>query len=194
MDFFQQLFLESPIRLGVFSFAILSIALFARRRYIDTFGRKVVPATASLIVALFAIQYFVTTDREEVLQAMDEFVATIESNDTPRIEAAISDQYESEGMARDDIAEFIRRTLGRIKIYDTRFHRRDVTVQGDRAETIIAARATVSIEGGVGEMHWGSWRIDWGREAGAWRIISLRPLMLDAQEIRGMKDLRGVMP
>ncbi len=194
MDFLQQLFLESPVRLGIFSFVILAIALFARRRYIDTFGPRLLPVTLSLIAVLFAIQFFVTTDREEILQALDEFVAAIESNNAVHIDSSISDRYESEEMNKDDIRAFLGRVLARMKVYDTRFHRRDVEVQGDRAEMIVAARATVSVEGGVGEMHWGSWRIDWRHEAGTWRITAIRPRMLDSRDVRGMKDLRGILP
>jgi len=43
-------------------------------------------------------------------------------------------------------------------------------------------------------MHWGSWRIDWRHEAGTWRITAIRPQMLDSRGVRGMKDLRGILP
>ncbi|HKQ46713.1 MAG TPA: nuclear transport factor 2 family protein [Phycisphaerae bacterium] len=194
MDFFQNLFLESPIRLGVLTLIVLAAALYARRRYMETFGKHILPAAAVLLAALFAIQYLVVTDREEIEKALEEFVAAIEANDSARIDAAISDDYSSEAMVKQDIVAFIERTLSRLKIYDTRFHRRDVTVQDEPAEMIVAARATVSVEGGVGEMHWGSWRIDWLREGGTWRIVAIRPIMLDTQEISGMKGLRGVIP
>lgn len=194
MDFFQQLFLESPIRLGVFSLIAVAAALYARRRYIETFGKHLVPVAGGLITALFAIQYLVVTDREEIEQALEEFVAAIEANDSAHIDAAISDEYDSEGMVKQDILAVIVRALSRLKIYDTRFHRRDVVVREKRAEMIVAARATVSVEGGVGEMHFGSWRIDWIREGGVWQITGIRPILLDTQEIAGMKGLRGIIP
>jgi hypothetical protein len=194
MDFLQRLFLESPIFLGFFSFIVLAVALFARRRYIDSFGPWLVPGALGLFAALFAVQYFVVTDREEILGALENFVAAIEANSPARIDGAISAQYESEGMGKDEILGFIHGTLARMKIYDTRFHRRDVTMQADHGEMILAARATVSIDGGVGGMHWGSWRIDWVREDGVWRISAIRPTMIDGQEIRGMRGLRGVVP
>ena len=194
MDFLQQLFLESPIRLGIFSLIFFAAALYARRRFIETFGKHLIPEAVGLVAILFVLQYFVVTDREEVLQALDEFVAAIEANDSDRIDGAISVKYDSEDMGQEDILAFIDRTLQRMKIYDTRFHRRDVTVRDGAAEVIVGARATVSVDSGVGEMHWGSWRIDWLREGGAWRIVAIRPIMLDAQEIGGMKGLRGVVP
>jgi hypothetical protein len=194
MDFFQKLFLESPIRLGVFSLILLAVALYARRRYIETFGKHLVTAAVGLIAALFALQYLVVTDREEIVQALDDFVAAIEVDDSARIDAAISEEYDSEGLGEQDILGFIERTMRRMKIYDTRFHRRDVEVENERGGMIIAARATVSIEGGVGEMHFGSWRIDWLREGGAWRIIAIVPIKLDAHDVAGMKGLRGIVP
>ncbi len=194
MDFLQQLFLESPVRLGIFGFILLAIALFARRRYLDTFGPRLVPATLAAIALLFTLQLFVVTDREEILSTMDELVAAIEVKDFAFFDRVISEQYESEDMGKAEIVGFIRGTLDHVKIYDTRLHRRDVTVTDDRAEMILAARATISIDGGVGQMHWGNWQIGWHQEGDAWRIIAIRPLMLDAQEIRGMKNLRRITP
>lgn len=194
MDFLQRLFLESPVHLGIFSFILLAIALYARRRYLDTFGPRLVPATLAAIALLFAIQRVVMTDRERILKSMDEFVAAIEVKDSTLVDRTLSEQYDSEEMGKAEIAGCIRGILDQVKIYDTRFHRRDVTVTDDRADMLLAARATISIDGGVGQMHWGSWRIGWRREGGVWRIIAIRPLMLDAREIRGMNELRRITP
>jgi hypothetical protein len=81
-----------------------------------------------------------------------------------------------------------------MKIYDTRYRRRDVVVNGTLADMVLGARATVSVDGGVGQMHWGRWRLQWTRDGDAWKIVDLRPEMIDGMEFSSLGDLRGVVP
>lgn len=194
MDFVQKLFFESPIYLGIFSFILFGVSLLVRRARRETIGRWVAPATVGLIVLLFVSQSLVVTQREHILVATDRFIAAVENRNTSALRAIISESYESEGMDADAILAYIDGALERMSICDTRTHRRDVTVDGHRAEMLLAARATVRIGGDVGQMHWGSWRLGWSRDGDAWRITSIRPIMIDGIEFRSLGELRGQLP
>lgn len=197
MDFLQALFFESPIRLAILAFVLLTAALVARRRYTDTWGSRAVPGAVALVVLLFVLQWAVVTDRERISRATDRLIAAVEGADSAALADLFSDAYDSEGMDKAAIIEFIETALKRVRIYDTRTHRRDITVDGRTAELILAARATVSVGGDVGQLHWGAWRLTWREEPDApdrWRITALQPRMLDGTEFTSLKHLRGVIP
>jgi ketosteroid isomerase-like protein len=189
MDFLQHWFLESPFRLAVFSFLLLAAVLFARRRWTGAAGRWSVPAALAFIVVLFTIQKAVVTEREGLQAALDDFVAAIAVEDMQGVARTIGEGYDSDAMNRSEIIEFIRASLESVDIYDTRFSRREVDVAGDRAEMLIVALATVRIRGGAGEYHQGRWRIGWAREGNEWKIVSLRPEMIDTAPVEGLGRL-----
>lgn len=195
MAFLQNLFLESPAYLGVFSFFLFGIALFIRRSRPETVGRWILPAALGLILLLFGLQSLVETQRERVWSAMLAFVGAIEAGSGPRALEYVSNDYEADGMDRAGFAEFLVGTLERYRIYDTRFHHREIMVErGQSARMVVAARATVSREGGIGELHWGRWVLEWRREAGEWRIVSIQPEMLDGVDFDSLRQLRGHLP
>lgn len=197
MDFLQAVFFESPIRLAILAFVLLTAALVARRRYTDTWGPRAVPGALALVALLFVLQWAVVTDRERISRATDRLIAAVEAADSAALADLFSDTYDSEGMDKAAIVEFIETALKRVRIYDTRTHRRDITVDGSTAELILAARATVSVGGDVGQLHWGAWRLTWREETDAadrWRITALQPSMLDGTEFTTLKHLRAAIP
>lgn len=194
MNFLKLVLFESPFWLGVFSFLLFAVVLFARPRWSASAARYSLPATLAAIVLLFVIQSFVTTQRERILQALDALVAAVEHRDIAALRSVMSPRYQSEDMGQEDIVACIGSVLRRIKIQDTRLARRDVTIDGGRAEMILAVRATVSTRGGVGEFHSGRWRISWLNEPGGWKIIALRPETLDNYPIDSLRTLTGHVP
>lgn len=192
MNFLQTLLFESPAYLGVLSFFLLGAALFIRRNRPETIGRWILPATLGLSLLLFGVQSLVETQRERVWSAMLAFVGAIEAGSGPRAVEHVSNDYEADGMDRAGFAEFLDGTFERYRIYDTRFHHREITVErGLAARMVVAARATVSREGGIGELHWGRWVLEWRRESDEWRIVSIHPEMLDGVDFDSLRQLRG---
>ena len=194
MDFLQELFFESPAYLAILSFVLFAVVLLARRRMTGAAARYSLPGVVLLIVVLFIVQQAVETQRERVFRTLDEFIAAISSQNTSAAGRIIGEGYNSEEMKRKDIIEFIGSALETLRIYDSRIRRRDVTINGDRAEMLLAAWATVSIRGAAGEYHLGQWRIGWDVEGGEWKIVSLRPEMIDSLPLAGMSGLKMHMP
>ncbi len=194
MDFLTRLFLESPIRLGVFSFVAFAIVLLVRRRPSEIAVRWALPVTLVAMPLLFAIQHLIVTPREAVCAAMDSFIAAVEARDPGGLAAGLSEAYDCEGMDQRAMLDFIDARLAVMRVYDTRIGSRDVEMEGDRAEMDLLVSATVSIQGGIGDRHVGRWTIQWVREAGGWKITAITPRMIDMMQIGSLRELRGVAP
>lgn len=194
MDFISALFLESPVYLGVFSLFVLGTSLYIRRARPMSAGRWSVPAALGLILLLFCVQRMVTTERERIRSETQEFVAAIERKDMGAIRVTLSTAYSADEMNADAMASYLESVLARLKIYDTRFMRRDVTVRGRDADLLLTARATVSSEGGIGDMHWGTWKLGWKKEGDTWRIVSIVPVVIDGVPFDSLRQLRPYVP
>ncbi|MBN2559580.1 MAG: hypothetical protein JXQ75_01430 [Phycisphaerae bacterium] len=194
MDVLQRLFFESPFRLGIFSFCLFAVVLFVRRRWSGATARYSLPVTLAVIVLLFVLQSLITTQREEVLQSLDALVAATEQKDVAALRCVFSPVYQSEDMDQEAIVGSINSILETLTIQDSRLRRKDVTIDGDRAEMILGAQAIVSVRDGVGEFHFGRWRISWLREPDGWKIVSLRPEMIDGRPVDRMRHLMGYVP
>ncbi len=195
MRFFTHLLFESPVWLAAFSFLLFGAMLFARQRWESGAARRyAIPATLLIISLLFVIQKLAVTQREEIRSAMDAFVSAIERQDTSTIADALARDYAGEGMDREGFIEQITTFLEVLDIRDTHFMRLDLDMDDDSAVMTLTARATVSIRGEIGQFHWGSWRIAWLREAGGWKIVSVRPLELGGQPVHTLRALGGHLP
>lgn len=194
MDFLSTLFFESPIYLGIFSLFLLGASLYVRRARPTTVGRWSVPAALGLILLLLGVQRIVTTERERIRTATQEFVAAVERKDLGAIRAALSPAYSADEMNADAMTEYLESVLARLRLYDSRLMRREVTVRGRDADLLLTARATVSVEGGIGDMHWGTWKIGWTKEGETWRITSLVPVVIDGVPFDSLRQLRPYVP
>lgn len=187
-DFLTSLFLESPWRLGIFSFLLFAVVLFARLRIESQRVRDwSLPATLLAIVLLFIIQSAVETDRERIIARLSGFVAAIEKPDIDALGGYISMSYDAEDLDRDEFLESLESWLKHIDIQGTRYRRRDVTIDGVAAELKLGAMATVFRNGSTGETHFGTWTIDWALESGEWKIRSIQIEMIDGQPISDMR-------
>ncbi len=194
MDFLTRLFLESPIRLGVFSFLFLSIVLLIRGRLSEKAARWSLPATLVLIPALFVVQHVVVTQREQIRGELGSFIAAIETRNEAAFSATLSGDYDNEGMNRGAMLDYISGRLESMRVYDTRITNDDIEINGDAAEMDLLVAATVSVQGGIGDRHIGRWRIRWIHEPDGWKIVGISPRMIDMVQIGSLRELRGVVP
>jgi hypothetical protein len=192
-DFLTSVFLESPLRLGILSFLLLATALLLRRRATERTLPYILPGALALVLLLFIIQSLVVTDREQIISALGDFVGAVESRDAPRMASHIDDAFDADGLSKAALLNLINDKLAVIRIYDTSLSP-EIRAEGDTAEMILGARATVSLNGGVGEFHAGTWSLRWTRHSRGWAIIDLRPVRLDTIEIGGWRELRSLVP
>jgi hypothetical protein len=194
MDLLQLVLLESPFRLAMLCFLLLAAILLLRRRWTGNARRYSLPILFAGIITLFVVQRAVVTQRERILIACDGFVEAIGREDAGRIAGAIGEGFETEGMDRAAILDYLKSCLEGVDVFDTRFRRRDVTVTGGRAEMLLVAMATVRIRGGAGEYHTCRWRIGWAIERDEWKITSLRPEMVDTVQVDSLQRLHTYVP
>ncbi len=192
MDFLTSLFFESLLLLGLFSFVLFAGVLLGRR-YLesDVIRRRSIPMALGLIATLFIVQSLVVTQRERVRAQLGAFVGAFVAEDAAAAGAIISQNFDSEGMDREDILQHLRGWFEMIDVRDPRYSRRDITIDGTGATLHLAVSATVSIRGDTGQTHFGVWMIDWRLEDGAWRITGLRPVSINMQPITSLNQLRG---
>lgn len=190
MDYLTRVLFESPFRLGVCSFLLFAGVLFARLRMESEAARRgSLFGTLLLIALLFLVQKLVVTQREEIFERLDTLVSAIEDENITTIGGLIGAGFDSEKMDRDQFVTYVESFLGRWDIRDARLQHRDVMFDDGEAEMDLAARATVSKHGDVGVTHRGSWRIRWTRENGMWKVVAVRPTMIDGRPIRGLGAL-----
>lgn len=189
MGFLSSLFLESPWQLGIFSFLLFAVVLLSRKRIqSEAWRRRALPLALFVIVVLFILQSAIVTERERILDRLDQFVGAIETPNATTLAGLIASDYDSEGFDRDEFIAALDRWLAQIDVHDTRYRRRDVDVQGSTAEMTLGASATVHRNGGTGEQHWGRWKIDWVKEDVEWRIRAIRIEMLDTLNVDQMRS------
>lgn len=193
MDFLTQILFESPFRLGIAGFILFSVVLLARKRMESDRARKrALPLTLSAIALLFLIQWLVVTDRERVLDQLELFVAGVTSENVVVAGQVVGRAYSADGLDREGFLRSVKDWFDIVDIRDPRFQRRDVTVEGDVARMTLAASATVSIRGDVGQTHAGVWRLEWQREDEVWRITRIEPVSIDLQSVSSLQGLRGL--
>lgn len=156
--------------------------------------RYAIPAILLIIGLLFVVQKLVVTQREEIRLAMGVFVSAMVREDSSAIEDALARDYAGEGMDREAFTKYLGALMEVLDIRDTRFMRCDMDMGDDSAVMALTVRATVSIRGRIGQLHWGSWRIAWLREVGGWKIVSVQPLSVDGQPVHTLQALGGYLP
>lgn len=196
MDFLGKVFFESSLYLGTFSFLLFAVVLFARRHWSEQHAKWALPITLLLIVVLFTMQSLVVTERETILIRLGVFVTSIENNHKDGIADSLSEQYQGNGHNHDHDTAVgkIMSFISDNQVYDARIRRSDVTINGKQAEMILAVHATVNRGNSPGERHWGRWKLNWTREANAWRIISIKTLAIDAIPADSLSVFREHMP
>ena len=190
MSFISRVLFESTLSLAVLSFLLLAIILLARTRWESVAARRyALPITLGVIVLLFVAQSLVVTERERILSALDVFIKAVESENIAAIRTAISDDYEMENMTADDFVAYTARFLEAWNIRDVRYRRRDVVVEGRTATMILGLTATAGQKKQVGQTHVGVWKLGGVRENASWKIVSVKPKMIDGQRLDSYKQL-----
>ncbi len=189
MGFLQKLFFESVFYWGVFSFLLFGAALLTRSRAMGAYRRYALPGVFAVIALLFALQKIVTTQREQILDGADTLVAGVTDEKERAIASVISRDYNAEDYTRDEIVASIMRALDNLDIFDVRYRRRDITIDGDSAELILVVLASVRVGGEPAAFHTGRWRIEWAREAGTWRIVGIHPEEIDTIPLKRLRSM-----
>lgn len=193
MDFIYAVLFESPFRLGIFSFVVFAVVLFWRQRMeSQSARRRAIPLTLLIFLLLFVMQNLVQTEREKILNRLDQFVTAIVKEQPTVAEEVVSTAYNSEDVGKEAFVDSLRDWFELIDVRDPRFARRDVTVEGDSAVMILGASATVSIHKQTGATHFAVFRITWQRESDGWRMNAITPQSIDMQPITSLRQLRAI--
>jgi len=188
MSFLQTLFFESRLYLGIFSFILFAAVLLLRPRFeSESFRKRSLPIVMLAIIGLFILQKLVMTQRETILLRLDQFVNAIVDPNPLMLAELVHDRYDAEDLNRQGFLDSLDRWMERFDVYDVRYRKRAVSVDGATAELELGVMATVQIDKQAGQTHFGTWIIDWRQDGDAWRIVSIRPIQIDGQPIAQMR-------
>ncbi|MCG8406375.1 MAG: hypothetical protein MI923_14345 [Phycisphaerales bacterium] len=195
MGFMTQVLFESPLWLGALSFLLFAVVLLTRMRWeSETARRYALPGILLLIILLFVMQKLVVTQREEVRLTLDHFVTAIEQEDLAATSNFISPDFQTRTMDREGLVTWLEFFFEVWSVRDARIYGCTVNVGSHTAQMTFNASATASRQGAVGQSHLGSWRVDWVRETGAWRILSLQTLTIDSIKVETLSGVPGQIP
>lgn len=190
MDALARLFLESPLQLAILSAVLLLLAYAIWLRATSERVRLLIfPVAIGLIVALFAIQELVTTQREELHNTLDRLIVAISHHDAAAVLPNISDDYASPDMDRAAVGAFIESALKNTDIYDARIGGIESDIDGDRATTEFSVTATVRVAGQTARLP-SRWKLAWARGPTGWQITQIEPLEVMGNPVHGLRSLR----
>jgi len=190
MDALARLFLESPLQLTILSAVLILIAYGVwLRSNAERVRRLVFPVAIGLIVALFAFQGWVTTQREELHDTIDRLIAAVSRHDAAAVLSSISDDYASADMDRVAVGAFIESALKNTDIFDARIGGMESDIDGDRATTEFSVTATVRVAGQTARLP-SRWKLAWARGPRGWQITQIEPLEVAGNRVSGLRSLR----
>ncbi|MBX3439452.1 MAG: hypothetical protein KF861_18330 [Planctomycetaceae bacterium] len=128
---------------------------------------------AAGIIATYAVEQLIVTDRERIEAALHEMAAAFERRDRDAVLSSISPQ-------QDELRTMVSRAFETVTAVD-HLHLTDVSVdvtsQGTRATSHFRAngRFQIALYGDIGHRAT-RWSFSWQREAGEWRIHRIQRL------------------
>lgn len=190
MDALARLFLESPFQLTILSALLLLVAYGVwLRSNTERVRRLVFPLAIGLIVALFAVQEWVTTQREDLHNTLDRLIAAVSRHDAAAVLPSISDDYASTDMDRAAVGAFIESALKNTDIFDARIGGIESDIDDDRATTEFSVTATVRVAGQTARLP-SRWKLAWTRAPSGWQITQIEPLEVAGNRVSGLRALR----
>jgi len=172
MESLRRALFEDPLYVYV-SLAFVELALVgiwhARRT-----GRRLayLAVPVVLAVAVFAMERLVVTDREQILQAMQDIAGHIEAGSFDPVAEHIDEQLTGAYGDKGQVVQAGRRILTLYDIKSLRYLNPRVDVAGDQAvlrvTTVIVFQRQAA--GGRTAM---SWRLRWIKRSGGWRILEV---------------------
>lgn len=188
LDFVGRLFLEDWWRLGFLAVLVIGGTTVAWVRRPDRVRWWLPASAAAVMVALFALQRAVVTDREHVRELLFELVVACEQEDADRILEAIDDGYNADGLTKDDLRAVADDAFRAVDVSEIRLLGLRIETERDTAVSRFAAICRVRWE--MGEQPYRSrWELHWWRSPLGWKLDWIRPLPEAGQPAERLDEL-----
>ncbi|MCK6484064.1 MAG: hypothetical protein HUU22_16800 [Phycisphaerae bacterium] len=173
--------------LAVFGFVVLLIV--GRRMERQRRGRLWLIWMLA-VAGLFFLQKAVVTEREELRGVFDSLVKAVERKQIDVLAGLLATDYQDSEFDRDELTRWLRAQLADVDISNSRIHRCDVKITGERAEMELAATALVSYQGAPVAYPRGEWTLHWRRTAEGWRVVRIQPRKFEDRAVKALSELR----
>ena len=181
METLKRIFFEDPTVVYVIAGVVLLvlIAVWFRRR---TRGATLYILAALMLAAfVFVLQMLVTTDREQIGQALEEITVRVNAADIESLDEFIDESYTGLWAPKRQLLESGQTMFKRANVRDVRITDKKIEVSGDRADVrvITAALADDPFTGNMPVTIPIQWRLKWIKTDGRWKlreIVSMKPI------------------
>ena len=178
MDTLKELLFERPatIYVALAAVEVVVLAVWARRRT-ARWGWAALAAPV-LAVAVGLIAHYVQSDGEKIAAIVARAIAHVEAGEVDAAAECLDKGFtvpDDQGrlIPRDLYVEMARRTLSRWPVEKIYLRRIETEVTGDSAVTEL----DTTIVGKSGEgINKATWRLDWMRRPGGWRITRIQAI------------------
>lgn len=190
MQFLTRVFFESPSQLALLALGLLLVAYFAWLRVESASRRWIMPGTAAAIIVLFGVQALVHTQREELLDSLQDLIHAVERKDMPVLNAFFADDYRSDGMNHAGMMDYLQSAFKVLDVQDSRVQSADMTFGDRTAAMTLRVIATIRLQG-YPSRPTGEWQIDWVRHGRDWQVRSLHPINIEGTPRRTLAEIRA---
>lgn len=126
-----------------------------------------------LIVALLLTSMLVTTEREEIADAVDELILAVETEDIAALEKRILPQAMTNFLSREHTRDEVVSLLERTKVEDLTLLSSSVKIDDNNVGSSLIRVRSKGEAGGIPGIMVSEWAIRWRYEDGAWRALRI---------------------
>ncbi|MBN1341954.1 MAG: hypothetical protein JXQ73_04700 [Phycisphaerae bacterium] len=174
MQALQHILFESPLILFVGSALILAILgafWWARPGKVTSWAFVCGMALAALLMIL---QHVIVTDRERILERLEEIALAIDCEEIETIGRALADDCKIDGMAKAELLDRLAFIFNRAEIDEVTIMEAEVSVEGDVALANVRGHCRYKAPDFPYDYHISSWDVRFVRRGGDWLIQEVR--------------------
>ncbi len=181
------LLFEEPIQLGILVTVTIAVLFGVHNRFRTSRTLWVLSAGMAAAPALFALQHFVITDREQIERHTQQLAELVEAGDVDAIFGlcAEGDLFPE----RDSFESNLERLLERYDISNARAGGFAVTLDGTTATVTCGASCVVQGGQASGQTVPSRWELIYHKDGARWLLTGIKPLMIAGQKMNALSDI-----
>jgi len=188
IDAIVNILFESPLKLALLLFFVLLICLILWRRQRTDRTRRALLVALGVSLVLMIVQGWVTTDREQIRQIIDQLGNAVAQKDMAVIGAYIDPAYALHGRDHDQVLSRIDAALRRTDVDAPYLYNVKVTTDHDRGQANLTSIASVVLDGSSLGQIVSAWQLEFVERPAGWRVTGIDPVKVQGQSVGSLWD------
>jgi len=189
IDGLARLFFEDLTLLLVAEFAALAVVLGIHRRRFTAKTRRGIWITLAVCAALIAVQFAVSTDREQIKDLIKTLADAVDRGDLTTIEDGLDENFESENNNKQQYMALVKKNLQRWQIDEAKVRKFEIELQGKSATVTFSAWCDARNPKQVYYSNRSQWRLECVKGDIGWKVAGIKLLKINLTNISGINDL-----